>query len=339
MYLVRSGAIAGFEKLLRHFGINAFELIQSAGLSSAQFRNPNHYISYRKMAELLERCSARCGAPFFGFMLAEMDNPSILGDLPMTISQEPTVGGALTQLNNYIYLVAGGVNITQKAQDKKNTALAMQFEFKTPLGLNQLIQLSVASMVNITAQLMGVDRHTLSIHLSQAESENTPDNRSGYYPQTTFSSSFDGILLPASALKQRTHLDERALQLHFRKRLHHLQERYPDNFQNQVQALIGQLLPSSECSVENIAADLDLHPRMLQLKLQQEGTNYKTLLKQTRQTIAEQHLEVGSIAITDLALNLGFSDISVFSRSFKKWTGYCPREWKSKRQLKHSQKQ
>jgi AraC-like DNA-binding protein len=96
-------------------------------------------------------------------------------------------------------------------------------------------------------------------------------------------------------------------------------------------------LPSGDCSIENVAANLDLHPRLLQLTLQAEHTNYRALLNQTRQTIAEQHLAQGSTAITDLALNLGFAEVAVFSRSFKSWTGYSPKAWRLRQRAAGSQ--
>lgn len=336
MHLVRSGAIAGFETLVQAFGGNAIALIREAGLTEAQFRNPNSYISYSKMALLLEKCAESCAAPLFGFLLAQQNTPGVLGDLPATVSQEPTVGAALTELDRHIYLVANGVHIAQIPRGNE-VQLAMRFDFKTPKGLNQLTQLSVAHLANISARLMGVDRYSLRLHLTQAAPGGGVGTSHGFQPQTQFASSFDGLVLAASALARKTHLDGNAIQQHFRQRLQELQQRYPNNLQNQARAIIGQLLPSGDCSIENVAANLDLHPRLLQLKLQAEHTNYRTLLNQTRQTIAEQHLAQGSTAITDLALNLGFAEVAVFSRSFKAWTGYSPKAWRLRQRAEGSQ--
>ena len=43
--------------------------------------------------------------------------------------------------------------------------------------------------------------------------------------------------------------------------------------------------------------------------------------------IAEQHLRYRSMAVTELALNLGYADVSVFSGNFRQWTGLSPRAW------------
>jgi AraC-like DNA-binding protein len=114
---------------------------------------------------------------------------------------------------------------------------------------------------------------------------------------------------------------------HLRSYLAALQQRYPDNLCDQVRDVIGKLLPSGECSLEQVAATLDLQPRVLQLRLKRERSSYGELLRETRRDVAEQHLRHGSLSVTDLALKLGFAETSVFSRSFKAWTGQSPREW------------
>lgn len=328
MFLVRSGAVSGFDTLLRSFHVNPIQLIHESGLSDAQFRDPNSYISYTKMALLLEKCAIKCEVPLFGLRLADRHDRGVLGDLPMTISQEPTVGKALAELDRYIYLYANGVHIKPE-KHKAKIKLNMSFDFQTELGLNQLLQLSVAHLANITARLMGVNSYSLPIHLKQAMPKEVKSNHLPY-PKTHFSSTFDGLLLPAEALLQKTNQDETEIQLHFQQQLSYLKEKYPENLQNQVQAVIGQLLPSGECCIETVAANLDLHPRMLQLKLQEENTNYRDILIHTRKKIAEQHLSQSAISITSLALNLGFSDVAVFSRSFKAWTGLSPKVWRIK---------
>ncbi len=92
-------------------------------------------------------------------------------------------------------------------------------------------------------------------------------------------------------------------------------------------------LASGECSIERVSATLDMHVRTLQTQLQQQNTSYRQILQTTRQVLAEQHLRYGSINITDLALQLGYSEVAVFSRHFKRWLGLSPRNWqKAQRQ-------
>ncbi|WP_223464182.1 helix-turn-helix domain-containing protein [Pseudomonas sp. GL-RE-26] len=67
----------------------------------------------------------------------------------------------------------------------------------------------------------------------------------------------------------------------------------------------------------------------LQKRLQAEGSRFSQLLQETRLEIAKQNLLRDKTSITDLALNLGYADVSVFSRHFKQWTGFSPRNWRA----------
>ena len=329
MHLVRSGALVGFDSLVRRYGENPVLLIREAGLSEAQFRNPDTYISYSKMALLLELAAAKCRAPLFGLILAEQNFSDVLGGLPAAVSQESSVGLALERLSQHIYLVAKGVGI-ELVEKSESTQLRMGFDFDSVMGTQQLLQLSVAHLANITARFMGVNRFSLALCLCQGEPKLANKQGSIFYKNTVFASVFDGLLVDSELLSLRPVLGEVALQEHLHERLKVLQAQHPRTLRSQVRVLIAQLLSTSECGVEAIASSLDIHPRILQARLKREGTSYSELLKETRLAIAEESLLNRDVAITDLALHLGFADVAVFSRSFKRWAGLSPRAWRSK---------
>ena len=329
MHLVRSGALIGFNSLVRRYGENPVLLIREAGLSEAQFRNPDTYISYPKMALLLEMAAAKCGAPLFGLILAEQNFSDVLGGLPTAVSQESSVSLALEKLSQHIYLVAKGVGI-ELVDMGGNTELRMGFDFESLMGKQQLLQLSVAHLANITARFMGANRFSLPLCLRQSAPKHANIQGSIFYKNTIFSSSFDGLLVGSASLGMRPVSGELVLQEHLHERLKALQAQHPRTLRSQVRVLIAQLLSTSECGVEAIASSLDLHPRILQARLKREGTSYTELLKEARQAIAEESLLNPDVAITDLALHLGFADVAVFSRSFKRWVGLSPRAWRRK---------
>lgn len=327
MSLVRSGALAGYEKQVRRLGGNPVELLAQVGLSAAQLRNPNTYISYSRMAELLEVTAGACDEACFGLLLARQQNSSILGDLNMTVFRQPTLADAVETVGQYLYLHARGAHLHHEVQGE-NTLLVLTIDLSSPLGIGQTLQLSIGQLANFLRELMGLKEASFSQLLQQAP---PPRGRTrleeSALARIQFNSPADGVRFPTRWLQAQPRFDEERLGEHLRRYLASLQERYPDNLRDQVRDIIGQLLPSGECSVEQVAATLDLQPRVLQLRLQREGSSYGELLRETRQEVAEQHLRHGSLTVTDLALKLGYAETSVFSRSFKAWTGQSPRQW------------
>ncbi|EDM56816.1 transcriptional regulator, AraC family, partial [Vibrio parahaemolyticus AQ3810] len=117
-----------------------------------------------------------------------------------------------------------------------------------------------------------------SLHLTQHASFEAEQSEFAQQNKLRFGDKFDGILLKASLLNAKNHQDEDALERHFQQHLKELQTRYPNNLSDQAANMIGRLLSTGECSVERVARALDLHPRMLQSKLKQQGTSYLQLL-------------------------------------------------------------
>ncbi len=330
MFLIRSGAITGYQRLVSGLGQNPVELLETTGLSTAQLRNPNTYVSYSKLAELLERTAAACGEPLFGLRLAQLQTSSVLGGLAVTLSQHATVGDALSGVNRYLYLHARGVHLN-RVERGELLALGMVFEISSPLGIDQLAQLSVGQMATFTRDLLGPGEASFPLLLRQ----NDPGGGSGQAVRhcagkVEFGAAIDGICIPQRWLGRKPQFDEEAMRQHFQDYIAQLEQRYPDNLKDQIQDIVGRLLPSGECSVERVAATLDLQPRVLQKRLQKIGTSYVALLREARLEIARQHLLARSMTITDLALNLGYADVSVFSRHFRQWTGLSPRAWQQR---------
>ena len=310
MFLVRSGAIEGYEKLVAELGGNPVQLMRDVGLNQTQFRNPNTYISYSRR-----------------------QTTSVLGDLPVILSQHKTVREALEDIDRHLYLHARGVKLQQQPRGD-DLELGLVFEISSPRGLDQLIQMSTGHLANFTAELLGGDKYSLPVFLRQHTPRQTsllPEKTA--YKRLYFSADNNCIRIPKACLGRKSHRNEQAVREHFADYLRQLQQRYPDNLQDQVRDLTGRILPGGECSVQRIAAALGLHPRVLQKKLQQQGTSYTRLLRETRMEIAEQHLRHKSMGITDLALNLGYAEVAVFSRHFKQWTGLSPRHWQREQNL------
>ena len=329
MFLVRSGAIDGFERLVAELGANPVGLLTEVGFSQAQLRNPNTYVSYSKVAELLELAAAACGEPLFGLLLSGRQTSTVLGELSVTLSQQPTVRDALDSSNKFLYLHARGARLNQIRRGD-SVQLQLLIEISSARGLFQLLQMSVGQLANFATELLDLRDPTFPILLRQAGplSDGSRLNRR-ILSRVNFDAQIDGIRIPQRWLNRKPHYDEEALRRHLGDYLQTLQQRYPDNLLHQVRDIIGQILPSGECRVERVAATLDLHTRVLQKRLQKLGTTYVKLLEETRREIAEQHLRHKSTAITDLALSLGYAEVSIFSRNFKQWTGLSPRKWRN----------
>lgn len=78
---------------------------------------------------------------------------------------------------------------------------------------------------------------------------------------------------------------------------------------------------------ELLANHLSMTSRTLNRRLNQIGMNYRELVDKYRYERAQHLLEKNLKTITDIAYELGYSDISSFTRAFKRWSkGITPSE-------------
>jgi AraC-like DNA-binding protein len=75
---------------------------------------------------------------------------------------------------------------------------------------------------------------------------------------------------------------------------------------------------------------LAVSPRNLQKQLKKEGVTYQKLLDHVRKEQAVYFLEKTNVAISEIALLLGYSEQSVFSRAFKRWVGSTPGQFRTR---------
>lgn len=92
---------------------------------------------------------------------------------------------------------------------------------------------------------------------------------------------------------------------------------------------IERALANGEPTAERVAKSLGMSDRSLRRALKEEGTSFRSILDGVREARACALLQSSEATISEVAFLLGFSDVSTFSRAFKRWTGQPPRAYRA----------
>ncbi|GHB28463.1 AraC-like transcriptional regulator QhpR [Salinicola rhizosphaerae] len=106
-------------------------------------------------------------------------------------------------------------------------------------------------------------------------------------------------------------------------------QRTPQGLVDRVRDQVRQTLSQGEPTLERAAHRLDLSSWSLQRRLNREGVSFSTLLDGVRREMADHYLRQPHLSISEVALLLGFSEASAFSRAFRRWHGVSPRQRRS----------
>ncbi len=112
-----------------------------------------------------------------------------------------------------------------------------------------------------------------------------------------------------------------------------MMESSPDanNLSAQVKAMIGHDFSEGFPGFEVISSALNISAPTLRRRLKREGTTFQQLKDEARCEAARLCLDRPELSINAVALQLGFTDPSAFHRSFKKWTGMTPGQFRLSR--------
>jgi len=79
---------------------------------------------------------------------------------------------------------------------------------------------------------------------------------------------------------------------------------------------------------ERVARALAVSRRTLSRRLVGEGTSFRNILDDVRREFACALLHDPSLSVGDVAFFLQYSEPAAFNRSFRRWTGQTPREFR-----------
>lgn len=99
---------------------------------------------------------------------------------------------------------------------------------------------------------------------------------------------------------------------------------------DQVRSLIGHDFSRGFPSFERITDLLHMSAPTLRRRLKREGTTFQELKDNCRREASIAYLDRPELSINDVAILMGFTDPSAFYRSFKKWTGMTPGEFRAR---------
>ncbi|TDZ46299.1 AraC family transcriptional regulator [Mycobacteroides franklinii] len=169
------------------------------------------------------------------------------------------------------------------------------------------------------------------ILLPQAQPDGRADHSNVFKAPIEFGNDSAAIILDAKLLdvpilrteEEITSLLERPEQIWFD--VHGYHQQLPNRVERIIGSSIGQGIPT----VSDIASALNMAPSALQRSLRSEfGTSIRQIRDSTLHAEAIRSLAGGSESLNDLSLRLGFSELSAFTRAFRRWTGATPAQYR-----------
>jgi AraC-like DNA-binding protein len=316
-------------RLIERHDLAPEPLFRAAGIDPAIIHDPHAHIARPNSDALMQALAERIPDPAFGLQAAQCWHPSNLGTLGYAWLSSSTLRSALKRVVRYWRIVSAGVAVrldetpeglefvhTPPARDsaadgiRGDIVMAIIYDmcrtnFSRTFSPQRVAFRRRAPPDAKPYQLLfgcpvsfGADANRLLIGRTEADHPLPTGNRG-------LAADLDRILT-----EQLARLDKGNIVARFR-------------------AALLERMTSGEISEEEIARDLHMSRRSLQRRLAEADAGYQSLVDDTRRDMALRYIEDPSKSATDITFLLGYSQQSVFTRAFRRWTGMSPAEYRS----------
>lgn len=99
-------------------------------------------------------------------------------------------------------------------------------------------------------------------------------------------------------------------------------------FAAKLRELIRSRIGDSQLTVDSLASEIGLSKWMFRRLLRDEGVRFTDLVTTVKKEIANELLGNPDTPLTEIALSLGYSELSAFSRAYRQWTGISPQQYR-----------
>lgn len=309
-----------------------FEYLDARGVHAAKLLGetapdpacvgPGRY-PVERWRRLLEKAAAHLRDPDLGLHLGQTVTPRHFGVMGYVLLACGNLGAALTRLHRYQRLVYDVSPMRLHAQGNHVT-----LEWGTEHGRpGRLVdETAITALVQFARDITGDAAKIETVHFVNEPPPKLAPYRRYFGGEVLFAQSATRVRLPLSLLAKPLRQPDAALLGLLEQQAERLLADLPDagDLEQAVRRSVGTLAREGEISLERVAATLHTSPRSLHRRLERIGLGFRALRDDTRRRLAEQHLADRGIGIAEVALLLGYSEQSAFTRAFRRWTGQTP---------------
>ena len=103
-----------------------------------------------------------------------------------------------------------------------------------------------------------------------------------------------------------------------------------DDIAGELKRKLADLMARGEANADAACRALKLSRRTLQRRLKAEKTSFQSILREVRAELAMTYLKDARLRSLEIAMLLGYSNISSFTTAFKSWYNMPPAEYRQK---------
>lgn len=303
--------------------------LEQVGIDRSALSDPNALIPLSKHARLMEVTAEQTGDLYFGLHMGLQVQPADMGAIGYAMDNSPTVGAALKNFARYLAAYTRGCSFELQVDGQ---AAYYDFAYTLPeLGImdrRQEAECTLALVMTLVRSISGENWSPLAVWFEHPRPDDTLEYKRVFGASVEFGQRINRLVFHSAFLDKPVKAAQPRLFAVIEEHLQQVIENQDHEYDlvNQVSNLVARELSNGVPSIDWVADQLILTKRTLQRRLTDKGIGFSDIVDDVRHNMAVQYVEKSDISLTEISFLLGYSHLSAFGRSFKRWTGSTPQK-------------
>lgn len=315
-------------KVIESYDLDPEPFFRKARIDPKLIDDPHARFSLSSVDNIYHQLYMVVDDPCMGLKVARLWHPSHLASLGYAWLASSTLYTALNRLSRYVRIINDAISVTLE-ENAGNLVITVSSEDRESPQYYQADS-SSAILLSMCRANYGEDLNPVMVSFKHAGSSPcSGDYFSFFRCPVEFGAKNNQIILPLDAVNKRlTSSNPQLAQINDQVMIKYLARMDQDDIIQRVKVAILDQLPSGNVTDDTISEAIYTSKRTLQRKLNEQGTTFKAILTEVRKDLACKYIHDRQLTLTEISFMLGFSEMSSFSRAFKRWTGESPKEFR-----------
>lgn len=324
---VIASAATGIVKFIETLGGDVDQIFGRAGIGPDMAGCPTLKFDLNSYCQLFEVAAAQTRCDNFGLWFGNQFKPRDLGLWGYSAVSAPTLGSALDNLVRLFHWHQESSLMSLWRGPDGLMHLEYQIEAPSIVERRQDAELSLGMFLNVFRDCLGQQWVPEEVHFEHPRPQDNKDHERAFGAPVYFSLPRNALLFRPEILTAPMPNGDSKLMAMMEMCLEQLAGGTDKcvSIVDRVKTVIRAKLPGGYPSLGDLATALRITPAAIQRELAQDGLIYKDLIEMTRRELALAYLKQRHLPFSEIALLLGYSELSAFSRAVRRWTGQSPR--------------
>jgi AraC-like DNA-binding protein len=321
---ILAAAASGVAAFIAQQGGQPDHVFHRVGVEEKALGQPTSALDLAAYVAMMEVAAGETGNDNFGLLFGRQFQPDMLGLIGRIALSAPTLGASLEHLAR---LFPFHQQATETRFVRDNGLLRLEYRILDGriVERRQDAELTMGMFANVVRACLGPSWMPEEVHFEHPKPEHWRQHESLFDAPAHFGQRTNALVLRDRDLDRRMPGGDMARLTALCGTLVDIaRDTGEPALLDRVTAEIRARLPEGYPYVEDIADRLGVARWTLQRRLADEGLSFSDLVERVRRDLAAVYIRQRHVPIADIGFLLGYSEVSAFSRAFRRWFGVSP---------------